>query len=57
MEARERTMAALYVVLMIAVIVTMDLLFFRGRPWTRLAANIWIVVIFVAIYFRFVKRH
>ncbi|HEX7976956.1 MAG TPA: hypothetical protein VF461_00030 [Gemmatimonadaceae bacterium] len=50
-------MAALYVVLMIAVIVTMDLLFFRGRPWTRLAANIWIVLIFVAIYFRFVKRH
>lgn len=49
-------MAVLWVVLMVAVIVALDVMFFRGRPWTRLAANVWIVLIFTAIYFRFLKR-
>ena len=46
----------LYVLLLIAVIVAVDLLFFRHEFWERLAVNIGIVLIFVAFYFRFLKR-
>jgi hypothetical protein len=51
-----RTTAALYVVLMAATVVAMDLLFFRNRFWERLMANIGIVLVFAAFYFRFLKR-
>jgi len=44
-----------YVVAMIAVIVAVDFLFFRNRLWERLAANVGIVLVFVAFYFRFLK--
>ena len=40
----------LYVVAMVAVIVGVDLAFFRNRFWERLAANIGIVLLFVAFY-------
>jgi hypothetical protein len=46
----------LFVVLMVAVIVAVDLLFFKGRFWQRLTANVGIVLVFVAFYFRFLKR-
>jgi hypothetical protein len=46
----------LYVVAMAALIVGVDLAFFRYRLWERLAANIGIVLVFVAFYFRFLKR-
>lgn len=46
----------LYVVLMIAIIVGVDLAFFRFRFWERLAANIGIVLVFVAFYFRFLNH-
>jgi hypothetical protein len=48
--------ATLFVVLMVAVIVAVDLLFFKGRFWQRLTANVGIVLVFVAFYFRFLKR-
>lgn len=48
--------SALFVVLMVAVIVAVDLLFFRGRFWQRLTVNAGIVLVFAAIYFRFLKR-
>jgi hypothetical protein len=48
--------ATLYVVLMVAVIVAVDLLFFRNLFWERLAVNIGIVLVFAAFYFRFLKR-
>ena len=51
-----QTTATLYVVLMAAVIVTVDVLFFRNRFWERLAVNVGIVLVFVAFYFRFLKR-
>jgi hypothetical protein len=38
---------------MVTVIVGVDLLFFRNRFWERLAANIGIVLVFAAFYFRF----
>lgn len=48
--------SVLYVVAMVAVIVGVDLGFFRGRFWERLAVNIGIVLVFVAFYLRFLKR-
>ena len=44
---------ALYVALMVAVIVGLDVLVFRGRFWERLMANVGIVLVFVAFYLRF----
>jgi hypothetical protein len=47
---------ALYVVLMVAAIVGVDILFFRDRFWERLMVNIGIVLISAAFYLRFLKR-
>ncbi len=46
----------LYVVAMAAVIVAVDIVFFRNRFWARLTVNIGIVLVFVAFYLRFLKR-
>ena len=48
--------AAIYVVAMVAIIVAVDILVFRGRFWERLASNAGIVLVFAAFYFRFLKR-
>jgi len=48
--------AVLYIVLMAAVIVGVDFLFFRNRFWERLMVNIGIVLVFLAFYLRFLKR-
>ncbi len=47
---------ALYVLTMIAVVVGVDILFFRHNFWARLTVNVGIVLVFVAFYFRFLKR-
>jgi hypothetical protein len=36
--------------------VGVDVLFFRGHVWERLGANLGIVLVFVAFYFRFLHR-
>ncbi len=46
----------LYVVAMVAVIVGVDVAFFRNRFWERLMVNIGIVLVFAAFYLRFVWR-
>ena len=48
-------MVALYVLTMIAVVIGVDLLFFRGQSWflERLAANVGIVLLAGAFWFRF----
>ena len=48
----------LYVLAMVAVVVAVDLLFFRGKTWfwERLAVNVSIVLLFGAFYFRFLRR-
>jgi hypothetical protein len=46
----------LYVLAMVAVVVGVDVLFFRHQFWERLAANVGIVLVFAAFYFRFLKR-
>lgn len=46
----------LYVALMVAIVVAVDLLFFRGWFWERLIVNIGIVLVFGAFYLSFLKR-
>jgi len=48
-----RHAAALYVLALIAVVVGVDVLFFRHHVWERLLANIGIVLVFTAFYLRF----
>jgi cytochrome c oxidase subunit IV len=48
--------AVLYVLAMVAVVAGVDVLFFRHQFWERLAANVGIVLVFAAFYFRFLKR-
>ena len=46
----------LYAALLVAVVVAVDVLFFKNRFWERLMVNIGIVLVFAAFYFRFLKR-
>jgi membrane protein implicated in regulation of membrane protease activity len=51
-----RAAGVLCVVAMAAVVVGVDVLFFRGHVWERLVANLGIVLVFVAFYFRFLRH-
>lgn len=51
-----RATIVLYILLLIAVVVAVDFLFFKNRFWERLTVNIGIVLVFAAFYFRFLKR-
>ena len=51
-----QVLAAVYVLVMVAIIVTVDILFLRHQFWWRLISNIGIVLAFGAIYFAFLKR-
>jgi hypothetical protein len=53
---KNQTATTLYLVLMVAVIVSVDVLFFKDQFWQRLTVNVAIVVVFGALYFRFLKR-
>ena len=53
---RSQIVTAPYIVLMAAVIVVVDVFFFKGRFWQRLTVNVGIVLVFVAFYFRFLRR-
>jgi hypothetical protein len=55
-ETGRRGTIALYAVAMAAVIVGVDLGFFRNHVWERLAVNIGIVLVFGVCYFRFFKH-
>jgi hypothetical protein len=46
----------LYVLAMIALVVGVDVLFFRHQFWARLLVNVGIVLVFGAFYLRFLKR-
>jgi hypothetical protein len=45
----------LYVLVMVAVVVGVDVLFFRDHFWGRLLVNIGIVLVFGAFYLRFLS--
>jgi hypothetical protein len=55
-EMSRQVAGVLYAVAMAAVIVGVDVAFFRYRFWERLAVNIGIVLVFAAFYFRFLAR-
>jgi hypothetical protein len=48
--------AVLYAAAMAAVIVGVDITFFRNRFWERLIANAGIVLLFGAFYLRFLRH-
>ena len=47
---------ALYVLALVAVVVGVDVLFFRNRFWERLIVNVGIVLVFLAFGLRFLTR-
>ena len=51
-----RTAIVLYVLAMVAVVVGVDVLFFRHHFWGRPIVNVGIVLVFAAFYLRFLKR-
>ena len=51
-----RAAVVLYVLALVAVVVGVDVLFFRHRFAERLMVNVGIVLVFAAFYFRFLKR-
>ena len=53
---RRRAVVVLYVVALVAVVVGTDILFFRHHVWERLLVNVGIVLVFGAVYLRFLRR-
>lgn len=53
---KQAPVVALYVLALVAVVVSVDILFFRHHIWERLIVNIGIVLVFAAFYLRFLKR-
>ena len=51
-----QTAVVLYVLALVAVVVSVDVLFFRNRLWERLMVNAGIVLVFGAFYLRFFQR-
>src|SRR5215475_5364113 len=51
-----QTAVVLYVLALVAVVVGVDVLFFRNRFWERLMVNVGVVLVFWAFYLRFMKR-
>jgi hypothetical protein len=45
-----------YILVLVAVVVSVDFLFFKNRFWERLMVNIGIVLVFAAFYLRFLKN-
>lgn len=50
---RRQPGVVLYVLALVAVVVGVDVLFFRHQFWARLIANVGIVLVFAAFYLRF----
>ena len=55
MAQKHAVLYVLYVLTMVAIIVGVDILFFRNHFWARLIANVGIVLVFGAFYFRFLR--
>jgi len=51
-----QAVVVLYVLALVAVVVGVDILFFRHQFWARLLVNVGIVLVFAAVYLRFLKR-
>lgn len=46
----------IYVVALVAVVVGVDVLFFRHEFWPRLMVNVGIVLVFAAFWLRFLRH-
>ena len=46
----------LFVVALVAVVVSVDVLFLRDYFWWRLTTNVAIVLVFLAVYWTFLRR-
>lgn len=55
-EVTRNVPIVLYIVVLIAVVVGVDILFFKNHLWDRLIVNIGIVLVFSAFYLRFFKK-
>ena len=55
-EMSRQVAGVLYAVAMAAVIVGVDVAFFRNRFWERLTVNVGIVLVFAAFYLRFLRH-
>ena len=53
---RRQAAIVLYVLALVAVVVTVDVLFFKHHFWERLIVNVGIVLVFAAFGLRFLKR-
>jgi hypothetical protein len=53
---RRQAAVALYVLVLVAVVVGVDVLFFKHEFWERLIVNVGMVLVFGAVYLRFLKR-
>ncbi len=45
----------IYLLIMVATVVTVDFLFLRGLFWERLVVNITIVLVFLGVYLKFLN--
>jgi hypothetical protein len=52
---RQQVAVVLYVLVLAAVVVGVDVLFLRHHFWARLIVNIGIVAVFAAVYWKFFK--
>jgi len=52
---KRSVVAVIYVAVMAAIIIGVDVVFFRHRFWERLAMNIGLVLMLAAFYWRFLK--
>jgi hypothetical protein len=55
-ETMRNAFVVMYVLALVAVVVGVDILFFRHNFGERLIANVGIVLLFGAFYVRFLKR-
>jgi hypothetical protein len=51
-----QVVTAIYVLALVAVVVGVDILFFKHHFWERLIVNVGIVLVFLAFGLRFLKR-
>lgn len=47
--------SVLYILLMVAAVIVVDVVFFRDHVWERLMVNVGIVLVFGAVYLRFFR--
>ncbi len=47
----------IYVLIMVATIIIVDIFKFRNQFWERLIVNISIVLVYLTFYFIFIKTH